>query len=135
MAHKGIEAGRRALGEKIFKEDKGHFWGYTKTRPYLRSRAGLMDCLWELREHDEAIAHAKEMLRLNTSDNQGIRYILIAYLAELGRYDELDRFLNKGSYKNDCGVDWLYIQTLLTLVKEGPFRACRKRAKGCDRKQ
>lgn len=99
LYQKGMEAGRRALGEEIFKEDSGHFWGYTPTRPYMRSRAGLMECLWELGEHDEAIGHAKEMLRLNKSDNQGIRYILIAYLAELKRYDELINFSIKGGIR------------------------------------
>ncbi len=118
LYQKGMDGGRRGLGEKIFK-DKGHFWGYTKTRPYMRSRAGLMECLWELGRHKEAISHAKEMLRLNINDNQGIRYILIAYFAELGKYAELDKFLNKGRYKNDCGTDWLYTQALLTFVKEG----------------
>ena len=42
---KGMEAGRRALGEKIFKEGSGHFWGMIETRPYMRSRVGLMQCL------------------------------------------------------------------------------------------
>lgn len=116
---KGVEAGRRALGEKVFKEDSGHFWGYTPTRPYMRARTGLMECLWELGEHDEAIGHAKEMLKLNTSDNQGIRYILIGYLANLGRYDELDNFMNKGGYNDDCGAEWLYTRALLAFVKDG----------------
>jgi len=119
LYQKGIDAGRRALGEKFFKENKGHFWGYVPTRPYMRSLAGLMECLWELGEHEEAIVRAKEMIRLNVSDNQGIRYIFIAYLAELGRYDELDKFLNKGPYKNDCGVEWLYTDALLVFIKEG----------------
>lgn len=77
---KGIEAGRRALGEKMFKEDYAHFWGYVPTRPYMRSRAGLMECLWKLGSHDEAIGHAREMLKLNVSDNQGIMPILSAGL-------------------------------------------------------
>ena len=117
LYRKGMEAGRRALGEKIFEEDSGHFWGYTPTRPYMRSRAGVMECQWVLGEHDEAISHAKELLRLNTSDNQGIRYLLISYLAELGRYDELDKFMNKGPY-SDGAAEWLYTKALLSFVKE-----------------
>ena len=116
---KGMGAGRRALGEKIFKENDGHFWGYTPSRPYMRSRLGYMECLWEFDEHDEAINHAREMLKLNTSDNQGIRYILAAYLAEIGRYDELDDFLNHGEHKDDCVAEWLYTRALLSFVKEG----------------
>jgi len=128
LYQKGVDAGRRALGEKIFKEDGGHFWGYTPTRPYMRSRAGLMECLWELGEHDEAIAHAKKMLKLNDNDNQGIRYILIAYLAELGRYEELDKFMNK-NYKNDCAAEWLYTSALSAFVRSGDSQEAKKELK------
>jgi tetratricopeptide (TPR) repeat protein len=116
---KGMEAGRRAIGEEIFKNNDGHFWDYAPSRPYMRSRLGYMECLWEAGTCDEAVSHAKEMLKLNTSDNQGIRYILVAYLADLERYDELDEFLNKGEHKNDCVAEWLYTRALLSFVKEG----------------
>lgn len=116
---KGMEAGRRAIGEEIFKNNDGHFWGYTPSRPYMRSRLGYMECLWEAGAYDEAISHAREMLKLNTSDNQGIRYILSAYLADLQRYDELDEFLNKGEHKDDCVTEWFYTRALLSFVKEG----------------
>src|SRR3990172_1102282 len=84
---KGVEAGRRALGEKIFRKDSGYFWGMVNTRPYMRARAGLLECLWEMGQHDEAITHCREMLSLNPNDNQGIRYTLASYLAILGRFD------------------------------------------------
>lgn len=129
LYQKGVEAGRRGLGEKIFKEGGGNFWGYTQTRPYMCSRAGLMECLWELGEHDEAISHAREMLKLNRSDNQGIRYILIAYLAEIGRYDEIEKIMNKGVYKNDCVAEWLYTKALVMFVKEGDSENARKELK------
>ena len=131
---KGTDAGRRALGEKIFEEDEGHFWGYVPTRPYLRARAGLMDCLWQLKEYDEAINHGKEILRLNVRDNQGIRYILIAYLAELKRYDELEEILNKRLHKYDCAAEWLYTKTLLTFVKQGNSKQAQKEFKSAFEK-
>lgn len=126
---KGVEAGRRALGEKMFKEDYGHFWGYVPTRPYMRSRAGLMECLWKLGSYDEAIGHAREMLKLNVSDNQGIRYILIAYLAELGRYDELEKFMKKGDYRDDCAAEWVYTKALLAFVKMGDSKIAQNQLK------
>jgi tetratricopeptide (TPR) repeat protein len=121
----GMEAGRRALGEKLFKEGGGHFWGMLDTRPYMRARAGLMECLWEQGNHDEAIGHARELLRLNTNDNQGIRYILITYLACLGRYDELEGFMN-GPYKNDGMAEWLYTKALLLFMRTGDTAKARK---------
>lgn len=116
---KGVEAGERALGEKVFEEDRGHFWGVTKTRPYMRARAGLAQCLWGLGEYDEAIAHYREMLQLNPNDNQGIRYVLACCLAELGRYEELEELLNLERYENDCGPAWLYTKALLSFIKNG----------------
>ncbi|RKY36434.1 MAG: hypothetical protein DRP78_03655 [Candidatus Omnitrophota bacterium] len=119
LYQKGVDAGKRALGAKCFKEGQGHLWGNVSTRPYMRSLLGLMDCLWMLEEYEEAITYAKEMLRLNTNDNQGVRYNLIAYLSELGRYDELDELLNKGDYKDDYAPEWLYTRALLAFVKQG----------------
>lgn len=66
----GVQAGKRALGPEPFEEDVGHFWGITETRGYMRARAGLAQCLWELGEHQAAIAHYKELLRLNPNDNK-----------------------------------------------------------------
>lgn len=118
LYQKGVEAGRRALGEEIFKAKDPHFWGYLPSRPYMRSRAGLMECLWKLGEHDEAIQHAKGMLKLNKNDNQGIRYILIAYLADLERWDELEKFMSRGGY-SDGAAEWRYTKALLAFVRHG----------------
>src|SRR5947199_51392 len=68
---RGVEAGELALGPKTFKEDVGYFWGLLETRPYMRARAGLAQALWTSGSRDEAIAHYREMLRLNPGDNQG----------------------------------------------------------------
>lgn len=119
LYQKGVDAGRRALGEDIFNENDGYFWAYAPSRPYMRSRFGLMECLWLLGEHDEAIKHAQEMLKLNTNDNQSVRYVLIAYLSEIGLYDQLDSFINHSEYKDDCGAEWLYTRALLSFVNNG----------------
>lgn len=116
---RGVEAGKRALGEEIFEEDCGHFWGMLETRPYMRARAGLVQCLWETGRYDEAVEHCFEMLRLNKNDNQGMRHLLAAYLADMERYDDLDKLLNSGDFKNDCSPAWLYTRALLSFVKMG----------------
>jgi len=123
---RGMEAGRRILGEKIFREDSGYFWGILETRPYMRSRAGLMQCLWKEGNHDEAISHAKALLRLNKNDNQGIRYILITYLASLGHYDELETFMNGPEYQENGMAEWLYTKALLFFVKTGDSSKARQ---------
>ena len=70
---KGVEAGEQALGPKGFKEYAGHFWGFLETRPYMRARAGLAAALSALGDVAAAISNYRDMLRLNPSDNQGIR--------------------------------------------------------------
>jgi tetratricopeptide (TPR) repeat protein len=117
---KGVEAGERALGKETFKKNTGHFWGIIKTRPYMRAREGLIQTLWALGECDEAIKHCQEMLKLNPNDNQGIRYLLVGYLAESGRYDELQKHLYSKRYKDDGAAVWCYTKALLSFIKEGP---------------
>jgi len=112
----GVAAAERALGE-AFKEYEGSFWGFVETRPYMRAREGLAQCLWLLEEHEAAIDHFSEMLRLNPNDNQGIRYILAACLLELGRNRELVDLLDR--YEEDCSAAWAYSRVLAVLCREG----------------
>ncbi len=58
----------------------GNFWGYLETRPYIRARTALADCLWKLDQRDDAIRHYQDLLRLNPNDNQGVRHVLINHL-------------------------------------------------------
>lgn len=112
----GVEAGKRALGKEMFAEAEGHFWGVVETRPYMRARAGLANCLWQLGQHQAAIGHYEEMLRLNPGDNQGIRYLLLtAYLA-----DDLDAVAVRllGEYEDDASATWLYNRALLLYRQE-----------------
>ena len=97
----------------------GHFWGAVETRPYMRARLRLARHLWELGEHDKAISHYREMLKLNTHDNQGIRYILLSSLGQLGRFDEMAEILDLPDYRNDCAAEWVYAKALLAFRKEG----------------
>ena len=85
LAHysQGVAAGERALGKKAFREDVGHFWGVLETRPYMRARQGLAQCLWEAGRHEEAADHYLYMLRLNPNDNQCFRYSLSTLLLDL----------------------------------------------------
>lgn len=121
---KAVEAGERALGPEPFREDIGHFWGLIETRPYLRARNALAQCLWEAARDDEAIGHAQDMLRLNPGDNQGMRYVLIHWLIETERNDEAWDLLN--AYPDDGAATWEYSKALLLFRKEGDSKDARK---------
>src|SRR5215207_513155 len=120
---RGVEAGELALGSKAFKEDVGLFWGFLETRPYMRARAGLAQALWALGSREEAIAHYRDMLRLNPNDNQGIRYILASALLEIGD-DEVLRELLK-AYDEDGSPYWTYTKALLAFRASGASEEAR----------
>jgi tetratricopeptide (TPR) repeat protein len=122
LYEQGVEAGRRAIG-KEFDSYVGHFWGVLPTRPYMRARTGLADCLWGSGRRDEAIEHYLDMLRLNPNDNQGLRYILAPRLLESGRAAEAEQLLNRF---DDCTAQWLFNKSLLAFRKEGDTGAARK---------
>ena len=113
----GVAAGERALGPEAFRECEGHFWGFVETRPYMRARQGLAQCLWWLGEREAAVAHFQEMLRLNPNDNQGIRYTLAACLLELERDSELVELL--GRFKDEPTAAWAYTRALADFRRRG----------------
>jgi len=113
----GVKAGERALGPETFKEMTGHCWGVLETRPYMRARCGLAQCLGAMGEHHQAIAHFTALLHLNPGDNQGIRYLLVAVLLEVGDDQALDKLLK--NYKDDFSATWKYTHALLALRREG----------------
>lgn len=127
----GVEAGERALGKQAFVDYKGNFWAILETRPYMRARAGLAECLWILGHRDEAIAHYEAMLRLNPGDNQGLRHILLPRLLEEGRDKDAERLLK--AYGREPTAMWLYTGALMLFKKEGPSRrATRKLQQGLE---
>ncbi len=113
----GVEAGERALGKAYFKENAGHFWGLLETRPYMRTRLGLANTLWELGREEEALPHYRDMLHLNPGDNQGIRYTLLNLLLTLDRDAEAWELLKQ--YEEDWTAEWLYTRALLAFRRAG----------------
>ncbi len=121
----GVAAGERALGPRTFTEDAGHFWGITETRPYMRARFGLAQSLEALGRAEEALGHYQELLRLNPSDNQGVRYVLLPLLLTAGRNSEAGALLEQ--FADDIGATWKYGWALWTFRQEGDSPLARER--------
>jgi tetratricopeptide (TPR) repeat protein len=121
LYRKGLDAAKRAIGQNQFEGAIGHFWAIMETRPYMRAKLGLAQCLWELSQPAEALEHLWEMLRLNPSDNQGIRYVLIEYLLESGADQELGDLLEK--YPDDASPELSYTRALWVYRREGRTKA------------
>ncbi|MDP6590993.1 MAG: hypothetical protein QF666_16335 [Alphaproteobacteria bacterium] len=124
---RGVAAGEAALGPEAFEHDVGHFWGILESRPYMRARAGLAECLWRLGERADAVAHLWDMLRLNPNDNQGLRYSLTAKLFVLDDLDGAQGIL--ADYEEQDFAEWSYSKALLTFKKQGPSAVAGKTLK------
>ena len=127
LYRQGVEAGERALGKEAFEEDVGGFWGILETRPYMRARAGLAECLWAAGKHNDAIQQYKDMLRLNPNDNQGIRDLLMPRLIEMGKDEEAEVLFKE--YQDDGMASWAYSRALLDFRKMGDSEISRKSLK------
>lgn len=113
----GVKAGERALGEVVFAEHVGDFWGLFQTRPYMRARLGLARVLKEMGRTDEAVAHLRDMLRLNPGDNQGNRYLLLHMLLGAGQDEEAAALLD--DYAEDGMAEWSYGRALVAYRQNG----------------
>jgi len=113
----GVRAGERALGEEIFAEEAGNFWGILETRPYMRALEGLASSLWVLGEREPALSHYRRILELNPNDNQGVRYELAGCLMDEGLDEELGELLEQ--YEEETSAYWLYTRALWRFRTEG----------------
>jgi tetratricopeptide (TPR) repeat protein len=95
LARKIVAVGEKALGPKTFKECKGGFWGFIPTRPYMRARQRLAECLRSAGRLDEAIREYEAMLELNPGDNQGVRYHLLPCYLMLNRLLDVQKLFAK----------------------------------------
>lgn len=121
---KAVAAAERALDPEIFREGAGHFWSLLETRPYMRARLGLAHSLWTRGRQEEAVNHAREMLRLNPGDNQGIRYTLAGWLLNLDRDEELAQLLEQ--YGDEGSATWAYTRALLAFRQNGDTPEARR---------
>jgi tetratricopeptide (TPR) repeat protein len=117
MYREAVAAGERAIGPELFEKEAGHFWGLVQTRPYMRARFALADCLDAEGATDEAIQHYRELLRLNPNDNQAVRQPLLLCLLDEGRLDEAQAVIEL--HKDDERPDWLYAAALVAFRATG----------------
>ena len=118
LLERGVAAGERAVGRRVFVEDAGEFWLIFETRPYMRARAALAAVLWRLGRREEAVEHQRELLRLNPRDNQGLRYRQANWLLALESYDELDQLF--AAYAGDGHAPgFIYTRALAAFARRG----------------
>lgn len=123
LYERAVAAGERSLRGGL-RQYEGHFWLALETRPYMRARLGLALALWREGRREEAVEHLQTLLRLNPGDNQGARWVLVNYLAELGRDRDMETLLD--AYSDEIVAAWAYSRALLQFRREGDTPAARQ---------
>jgi len=117
LYRRGVSAGRRALGARIFREEAGNFWSLTSTRPYMRALFGLADTLHRAGRVKEAVEHYRQLIRLDPKDHQGVRHYLLPALIETGEDQAAADLLDR--YRGERDTTWLYCRALLAYRRHG----------------
>lgn len=117
MFEQAVAAGERALGDQPFEDAVGHFWGLHETRPYMRARQRLAMLLWEFGERSAAITHARDLLRLNPTDNQGMREVLLGWLLHTDQLPEAKALWEQ--YAEDATAGWSWSHALMAYIEHG----------------
>lgn len=129
LYEQAVAAGERALGAGVFDGRDRAFWGDVSTRPYMRARLGLAECLCAQGELDAAAGHFRALLQLNPDDNQGVRYQLLTLLLQANRNDEAEALLNE---HGETSALWSYASVLLAL-RAADHRLARTRLRAAVR--
>lgn len=119
-----IDAAGRMLDPEELAAYDGMLWDTLDGRPYLRALNGMATVLWLLDEPDEAIRHAREVLRLDATDPCDMRLALINWLMVTGKDRDARTLLN--DYRNDDDVGWLFSRALLDYRRSPKSGTARK---------
>mgnify|MGYP003387911476 CR=1 FL=1 len=83
LLREAVRIGTHEWSACFRKPSETSFWLSLGTRPYMRAVHSLSIVLWDTGAADkrlEAVGFARHLLRLNPNDNQGIRFLLLAWL-------------------------------------------------------
>ena len=111
-----IDDFKKNVGEEFFKENEGNFWAIPETRTFMGCLFEQTLLFWQNNEKDKAIDQLKYVLKLNPRDDQGVRYVLLAYLLELDMLEDAQSLMM--SYGDDYSTYWSFCELLLDIKKQ-----------------
>lgn len=117
LLREGMRVGAVQWAAEIRRPPKGFFWLNIETRPYMRAVQNLAVALWQRGDRAEAAALADHLLRLNPNDNQGARYLGLAWHPVLGNWQRVERLL--AQYEGEYRTEYLYARCLDTFRQGG----------------
>jgi hypothetical protein len=88
-----VAIGQRIFGGEFRTENMGHFWLISDTRPFMRCLNALA-AIYAEQEHQlsKAIVIWEDMIAMNPSDNQGVRYNLFPALLRQRDFKEYRKY-------------------------------------------
>lgn len=110
LLREAVRIGRQRLAEAIKRPSAHYFWLDIETRPFMRAAHNLALALWRRGEPEEAVALVDLLLKLNPNDNQGARYLALAWHPLLGNWAAVTRLLKR--YRGEKGTEYLYAAAL-----------------------
>jgi tetratricopeptide (TPR) repeat protein len=125
LYRQGMEAGERALGPEVFRNDVGHFWRIHETRPYMRARFGYGESLEAAERWGDAVEIYRDLLRLDSDDSQGARFPLAVCLLRAKRDEEAQRFLAEHDEESHALLE--YARALVEFRLHGDSPEARRR--------
>ena len=96
----------------------------------MRARFLLANFLWHEEKDEAAIKHARELLRLNPRDNQGVRYSLVGWLLAVGNDRAAVGLLERHDEDSAC---WKYARALFEFRTWGDADRARDTLEGAFR--
>ncbi len=131
LYEQALAAARRTLGEAYFENEDnvGEFYHLLETRPYLRACHGVAYASWRVGDRKRAIELCDDVLRLNRSDNLGLRYtlgmLLVEEQSEAARRELQELVTSSRSYEPK-ETTWYYLLSLALYQETGsPTEAAR----------
>lgn len=110
LLREGVRHGEICWQQYLKRPPKGFFWAHFETRPLMRALHNLALALWQCGDREDAVSLVDRIIRLNPNDNQGIRYLGLAWHPVLGNWSRVDALLKK--YKGEGRTEYLYAYCL-----------------------
>ena len=82
-------------------------WSHVLNRPYMRAICIYGISYFKERKYEEALKQFEKLLLINTTDNQGVRYLAIVCYIALGLLDKAEQLLLKYLDESDAMTMWL----------------------------
>lgn len=110
LLREGVARGDVLWKQHLKRPPDGFFWAQIETRSYLRAMHNLALALWNIGDREDAAKAADRILGLNANDNQGIRYLALAWHPVLGNWARVEALLDR--YQEDEGAECLFAKCL-----------------------